>query len=520
MLSRSERALQQVDAVRSRIDALRPFSAALLTRLQALVVPEFLWASGALGGRESLSLMETRAFLERSVVSGGHPLELFLELERHRAAYGLLEQRAREGGSLDVPFVRAVHQRLVSGARGAEDPRPGQWKKSESALTRRRGLTFEYAAPDDVPRLMDALLAGFAARREQEHPLLAATWLYFHFLLIHPFEGQNGHVARLLATATLISRGYPPLQLQPEELGEYLDALAACHHTAPRGECQPLSDKVDITPLLELFARALERTGRRILDVVEGRDLAAADLPGAVVESQQAGLEHLLANQDASWRVRAGIELRRLHEQVVDVARRVVVSGPLYRVVLREHGVLPTHQLVLTELGAKLPAGDAGIMGEVVLLIEPEPTAAGVVFPPVQRLQLLVAAVQLGTQVILHWSGDAEVEVHPGPPEAASWSRIELERLLVRSVDRRRRAFEMLVMDQNLGRSEVTSRIREQLRSRRATRPPLLRPGAEKAPPSPPPLQERPITRRLERRPRGEAGSLPGLAPVDPPVSF
>lgn len=510
MASRSERAVQQVDAVRARIDAHRPFSAGLIARVQTLVVPEFLWASGALGGRESLSLMETRAFLEREVVSGGHPLELFLELQRHRAAYGLIEQRAREGGALDVAFVRAVHQRLVSGARG-DDPRPGQWKRSDSAVTRRRGLTFEYAPPEAVPELMDRLLEGFAARRSVEHPLAAATWFYYHFDLIHPFEGLNGHVARLLATATLTSCGLPPLVLRPEDLGEYLDALSACYHTAPRGECAPLSDKVDVTPLLELFARSVEHTARRILDVVEGRDLAAAELPAAVEESQQAGFEHLLAAPEASWRVRAGIEVKRLHERLVAVVRKVVAAGPLYRVTLREHGVLPTHQLVLSELGGKLPSGDAGIMGEVVLGIEPEPTAAGVQFPPPQRLQVLVAAVQMGTQVILHWAGDAEVEVHHGPPEAAAWSQVELERALTRSVDRRRRAYEMLIMDQNLGRSEATTHIREQLRTRRAARPPT---GTSA------PAPERTPTRRLQRRPKGETSSLPGLAPAEPPLSF
>lgn len=471
---RTERALQEVEEVRSRIDAQRPLAPAMVARIQELVVPEFLWASGALGNREVISLMETRAFLERGVVAGGHPLEMFLELERHKGAWDLVEARAREGGAIDVPFVRAVHQRLTAGARGA-DPRPGQWKREPSPPTRRRGRTFEYAAPEAVPELMDRLVEGFAARHADAatHPLVAATWLYYHFHLIHPFEGMNGHMARLLASCALTSRGYPPLVILPDEIGEYMDALSACDCTAPAGMGGPLSERLDTASLLELFARGLARTARRTLDVVEGRELTPAELPDAVGASQAAVLETLIQSPEASWRVRGGSHVRRLHERLSELCRRLVSTGPLYRIALRAERVVPTHQLVLSQVATKLPSGDAGIVGEVVMAIEPDPTAAGVRFPEPQRLTALITSAQLGTQLILHWDGDSEADVHHGPPEADAWSQVALERAVARSIDRRRRAWEMLILDLNVGPSETVTRIKEQLRSQRAARLPV-----------------------------------------------
>lgn len=471
---RTERALQEVEEVRGRLDAHRPLSPELVARIQELIVPEFLWASGGLGNREVISLMETRAFLERGVVSGGHPLEMFLELERHKDAWDMVEARAREGGALDVSFVRALHQRLTAGARGA-DPRPGQWKREPSAPTRRRGRTFEYAAPDAVPGLMDRLLEGFTSRHAdaQVHPLVSATWLYYHFHLVHPFEGMNGHMARLLASCALTSRGYPPLVILPDEIGDYMDALAACDSTAPAGTGGPLSERHDTASLLELFARALARTARRILDVVEGRELTPAELPDSVAGSQAAVLDALVQSPEASWRVRGGTHVRKLHTRLSEACRRLVSTGPLYRIAYRAERVVPTHQLVLSQLGAKIPSGDAGIVGEVVMAIEAEPTAAGVRFPEPQRLTALITSAQLGTQVILYWEGDSEADVHYGPPEADAWSQVALERAVTRSLDRRRRAYEMLILDLNVGPSETVTRIKEQLRSQRAARLPV-----------------------------------------------
>lgn len=513
--TRAERALHEVDEIRDRIDAHRPLSPALVSRIQALLLPELLWASDALGSREALSLMETRRFLESEVVSGGHPLEAFLQLQRHRTTWELVEQRAREGGALEVEFVRAVHQSLVSGARG-EDPRPGQWKRTPSPPTRRRGRTFEYAAPEAVAGLMDRLAAGLAARREAEHPVAVATWLYYHFHLIHPFEGMNGQMARLLATCVLTSRGYPPLVLLPEDLGDYLDALATCQSTTARDEGGPLSEKADLTALVELFSRCLVRTARRLLDVIEGRELAPSELPGAVAESQEAAMQHLLRSPDTSWRVRGGVEVRALFARLLGVARQLAFEGPLYGIVVRSHRASPTHELVLGELGARLPSGDAGLMGELTMAIEPNRTAVGVRFPEPQRLQALVASSQLGLQLLLHWSGDAEVDVHHGPPEAAAWSQVELERALTRCLDRRRRGFEMLLLDRNLGPGETLARLREQLRTHRAARPPAPAEPAARTN-TPLPLPRPGDTRRTQRTPglRGQ-----GLSPSEPPVSF
>ena len=74
----------EVEALRERIDAHRPFTPDLVERMQRWLVPQFIGSSEGLGTREPLTLGEVTAFLERDVVSGGHPVDRFLGVERHR----------------------------------------------------------------------------------------------------------------------------------------------------------------------------------------------------------------------------------------------------------------------------------------------------------------------------------------------------------------------------------------------------------------------------------------------------
>lgn len=525
----------EIDELRRRIDAHRPFTPDLVDRMQRWVLPQFIWASDGLGARDRLTLAEVTAFLERDVVSGGHPLDRFLSVERHERAFELAETKAREGGRVELPFIRFLHSTLTEGARGEVDHRPGEWKETESPETRRRGRLFRYSRPSDVPELMTRLIDELGRISATDHPVRVATWLYYQLHLIHPFETHNGHVARLAASCVLLHHGYPPLIVDPRDLGPYLDALSACDATVPGG-VTPLSPKSDVTPLEAVVCDGLRRIATRLLDFIEGREVHASDLPRRVVDDQEQLLASMLAQQDLSWRVRGSADVRSLHGRLERLLRQLECKGPIYSIRVEDADVVPTHG-VWREFVPALPAGDAGIVGRVSLVIAGE-SASNLRYPVSPRLRVVVVGTQTTAQVILQWDDQSRPKTNPGPPRAEQWPDAALEKLLTRAIDARRRAFEFRVLEENLSataQEEIKKLLQEQpgrqsMRLRRITsrRGPSARLGkvtgmlaapskdavdAEETLVFEPPPQ-------TPSGPRSPTARLDGLRPTEPPLSF
>lgn len=518
----------EVEELRERIDGHRPFTPDLVERMQRWLVPQFLWSSDGLGSRERLTLAEVTAFLEREVVSGGHALDKFLGLERHRRAFDLVERQAREGGRVDLPFVRGLHRTLTEGARGASDHRPGEWKAVESPETRRRGRRFRYAAPGVVPEAMTRLAEELPGVVAAGDPLRAAAWLYYHLHLIHPFQSCNGQTARLAASTVLLHHGFPPLIIDPRDLGAYLDALAACDATVPGGQVEPLSPRVDVTPLMLVLCDALRRTAARLLDFVEGREVEASDLPRRVVEDQEQLFASMLSQEDLSWRVRGSADVRALHTRLERVARQLECKGPIYSIRVEEADVINTHAL-WREFAPAMPGGDTGIVGRLALVIAGEPTS-NLRFPVSPRLRVVVCGTHTTLQVLVQWDDQPRPKGHPGPPRAEQWPDAALDKLVTRVIDARRRAFEFRVLEENLSpaaQAEIKKLLEEQpgrhsMRLRRITtrRGPSARfgklsPDVAVSPAEPAPAREAPTP-----SPRSQTGHLEGLSPAEPPLSF
>lgn len=529
----------EVDELRAKIDAHRPFTPELIERMQRWLVPQYLWASDALGGKETLSLAEVTAFVESEVCGGGHPLERFLQLQRHGRALQLAQQRAREGGLIDEQFLRDLHRTLFAGAKDVE--RPGEWKVQESPPTRRRGRVFRYALPAEVPGLIQGLLAEYAQRRQTDQPLKAVAWLYYHFLSIHPFGHGNGQVARLLATTALLNQGYPPLVLGAKDPGPYLDALAACDATVPVREAAPLSPKIEVSPLLDLFCEALQRVATRLLAFVEGKEVGAGELPEQVIASQEALLGAMLGQKDLSWRVRGSLEVRALHERLVRTARQIACKGPLYSIEVEGVDVVRTHA-VWREFSASLPAGDAGIVGQLEVVIKGDPDT-NLRFNEAPRLRSVVTCSQHGAQLLFQWDDEAKPRANPGPPRSAEWPDAVLDKLLSKAIDARRQKFEMRVVDDNLSaasRQKIEELLeeqpgRQQLKLRRVTqafaaapyrtasgRLPRFAPLTEPTPDDADPKTPSKPGAAPPQQPSGPRApqKLDGLSPSEPPISF
>jgi len=66
------------------------------------------------------------------------------------------------------------------------------------------------ARPEDLPDLVDGLLAFEAGGARALHPVIAAACLAFGFVYVHPFADGNGRIHRYLVHHVLAERGFSP----------------------------------------------------------------------------------------------------------------------------------------------------------------------------------------------------------------------------------------------------------------------------------------------------------------------
>ncbi len=196
----------------------------LLKRLAA----EWTHESTAIEGNK-LTLGETVKILELGLTIGGKPLRDHLEVYGHARAIDLIYEMV--GRALTREDLFALH-RAVMPLSAVDSLNPvGDWKKDFNGTTGvvdGKSFYMEYAAPGDVPRLMDRWLIDFNKTRPINRPAQAvAAYVRTHmiFVRIHPFFDGNGRMARLIANLPVLAAGFPPIFVPMSHRSDYIDLL-------------------------------------------------------------------------------------------------------------------------------------------------------------------------------------------------------------------------------------------------------------------------------------------------------
>lgn len=519
-MERTEALLAAVDAVRAKLDEQRPYTPEQRERILRWFLPRYIYCSSALGKSDPITGRETVLFLESQTVSGGHHIDDFLAIERHKRGLELAERRAEEGGDLDRDFLQSLHRELLQGSRrlGELEERPGRWRQTEAPPMRRRGHEIPSASSEQIEGLVEQLASGLKQRRAQgEHPLSSVAYLCFHLYLIRPFATHNGEVSRLAVTTLLLHAGYPGLVLAPDSVSDFLDALVAVHRSVPVPERVPLSPRYELSFLVEFLCQALTRTGERMIDLSAGRKLTTATFSRRALAAQEEQLTQFLHTKSLSWRVRATTEIRAMHERCLAKVQPMRHEGPLYSLRLERTEVLTSHA-ASAPLRAILPAGEAGVVGEIQLGIRPNPTMRGIEFPDPEQLLLGIASTQYGLHVILVVASDPSQRpvVRTGPLRNNEWPDSTLDTIVAKAIDKRRRTYEYELNLKNSSRSQrfKIKKMRDEYEEA----------GEAEAPaPSAQPSQPKAGAGEADKEgsgPKARDKRLDGLSPTEPPLSF
>jgi Fic family protein len=211
-------AMAELDERLSRLRPLADDRWTSLTRLFAAEDVRFTWASNALEGN-TLTLRETQRVLEDGATIAGKPLRDHLEAVNHAAAVRRMHEIADRGETLTVHVMLELHGLLM---RGIDDAWAGRIRNDAVAIA---GTRYRPPDADAASAGVDESFARYTERRNRDHAVLVAGDLHYEIARLHPFFDGNGRTARLLMNAHLLQHRYPPLIIEPDRRGAYLDAL-------------------------------------------------------------------------------------------------------------------------------------------------------------------------------------------------------------------------------------------------------------------------------------------------------
>lgn len=199
------------------LNALRPLHADAVVSLSTAWDTKMIFESNCIEGN-SLTLRETDLVLAKGITVSGKPLKDHIEAVNLEKAWDFVKQLAQSAATLTENDLLTIHRIVLT---RVEDQHAGFYR---SGTVRISGSSLVPPNPVKVPDLMEQL---FAELSRISDPLTKAATLHHGIASIHPFADGNGRSARLAMNFILLTAGYPPISISPDDRVAYYGALEA-----------------------------------------------------------------------------------------------------------------------------------------------------------------------------------------------------------------------------------------------------------------------------------------------------
>jgi Fic family protein len=213
-MSQTKIPLEQMTALKTQLDKLRPVHSKALENLATWYNVELTWSSNAIEGN-TLTHRETAILIEKGITVAGKPLADHIAITDHYNAIRLMRDLAQKTTPLTEDVVQNLHQAAMA---RSEHGSPGQYADVPRRIT---GSPVILPGPHKIP----ALMKDFGQWLETAKDPIDAFEAHYKLVSIHPFIDGNGRTARLLMNLILLRAGYPPVSIGPEQRSNYLAVL-------------------------------------------------------------------------------------------------------------------------------------------------------------------------------------------------------------------------------------------------------------------------------------------------------
>lgn len=223
--------LEQLDALKQKLDSFRPLPAAIVQNLHENLVLQWTYNSNAIEGN-TLTLKETKVALE-GITVGGKTLREHFEAINHREAILYVEDIVQREERFSLRQIKQVHGLIL---KNIDDENAGTWRNINVTISGAEHVPPDFLA---VPGEMDKLETWYGDHCKKIHPVELAARLHCDFVKIHPFVDGNGRTARLLMNLELMKSGFPAVVLPVKSRLQYYEFLDSAH---VRNEYDPFID--------------------------------------------------------------------------------------------------------------------------------------------------------------------------------------------------------------------------------------------------------------------------------------
>ena len=208
--------LEQVDALKKQLSALRPLTPAEVDALREIFMVEHTYNSNAIEGN-TLTLQETSLVLQGMTIDQ-KPLKDHLETVNYKEAFEYMEELTKTGKPLTEYEIRSIHALVLAHRR--EDS--GQYRRVPVRIA---GALTETAQPYMIEPMLNELLQDMQNEYKKLHIVEQVALFHLRFENIHPFIDGNGRTGRLLMNLQLIRAGLPPINVKFTDRKRYYDAF-------------------------------------------------------------------------------------------------------------------------------------------------------------------------------------------------------------------------------------------------------------------------------------------------------
>jgi Fic family protein len=240
--------LTQIDALKARLDRLRPLPPDLVDNLREVYNIRLTYHSNAIEGN-TLTQSETQIVIEKGITIGGKPLKDHLEAINHVEAIDFIRDLAMDERAIIEWDIRQIHGLVCKGDRGA-----GAYR---SVNVMAAGSNYRYPDAIMVPELMQGF-GDWLHSNPALHPVEIATEIHYRLVTIHPFQDGNGRTARLLMNLSLLRSGYPIAVIKTEDRSAYIDAIVAWQSGGDNSALNETIAKCVESSLVEILSLAGE----------------------------------------------------------------------------------------------------------------------------------------------------------------------------------------------------------------------------------------------------------------------